>query len=132
MSDTGKTGSCLCGGVSYVVTGPLRQVVACHCHQCQKTSGHYVAATEAALVDVKINEETLIWYQSSDAAERGFCRRCGGNLFWRRMTGGRISIFAGTLDGPTDLRLTAQIHTEDRADYYNLPAVSIIDQAELG
>jgi hypothetical protein len=28
-------GSCLCGGVAFTVTGPLRPVVACHCTQCR-------------------------------------------------------------------------------------------------
>ena len=38
-------GSCLCGAVRYIVRGELRHVVGCHCGQCRKTSGHYVAAT---------------------------------------------------------------------------------------
>ena len=38
-------GSCLCGGVEYELHGPLRDVLACHCIQCRKTSGHYWAAT---------------------------------------------------------------------------------------
>lgn len=126
-----KTGSCLCGGVRYAVAGPLRQIVACHCGQCRKTSGHYVAATQAALADLTITEETLSWFQSSAEAERGFCRRCGGNLFWRPVGGARISIFAGTLDAPTGLKMTAQIHPEEKADYYDLPTISIIDQASL-
>jgi len=36
-----KKGSCLCGGVSFVVTGELRPADACHCVQCSKQSGHY-------------------------------------------------------------------------------------------
>ena len=39
------TGGCLCGGVRYTVTGPLRDIVACHCEQCRRSSGHFVAAT---------------------------------------------------------------------------------------
>ena len=41
----GHRGRCLCGAVNYRVDGPLRPVVACHCGQCQRTSGHFVAAT---------------------------------------------------------------------------------------
>ncbi len=123
-----RTGSCLCGGVRYQVAGPLRHVIACHCGQCRKTSGHYVAATQAALADVTITGETLGWYRSSPEAERGFCTRCGGNLFWRPGAGGRISIFAGTLDGPTGLRMTEQIHVADKGDYYDLPDCRIVPQ----
>ena len=41
------TGGCLCGGVRYVVEGALREVIACHCSQCRRTSGHFVAAANA-------------------------------------------------------------------------------------
>jgi hypothetical protein len=40
-----KKGSCLCGGVSFVVTGELRPADTCHCVQCRKQSGHYFAST---------------------------------------------------------------------------------------
>jgi hypothetical protein len=116
-----KTGSCLCGAVQYSITGPLRPVVACHCTQCQKTTGHHVAATQAYLKDFQLEESRgLKWYRSSDQAERGFCDECGGNLFWRRHNSDCISIFAGTLDQPTGLRLTEHIFVEDKADYYDI------------
>jgi len=57
------TGSCLCGAVKYNVTGPLRPVVACHCGQCQKSSGHYVAATSANKDDFELlQEQSLKWF----------------------------------------------------------------------
>ena len=42
------TGSCECGAVVFELSGKLRDVVACHCGQCRKTSGHYWAATSGA------------------------------------------------------------------------------------
>ena len=126
-----KTGSCLCGSVRYRVEGPLRPVVACHCTQCRKTSGHYVAATQCANADLTIDASTLVWFQSSDTARRGFCGRCGGNLFWQRHGSDHTSIFAGTLDGQTGLKMTAQLYPQDKGDYYDLPAASIIDQNSL-
>lgn len=127
-----KSGSCLCGGVRYRVAGPLRPVVACYCNQCRKTSGHYVAATQAAAADMTIEGETLRWFASSEQAKRGFCAVCGSNLFWQRLGADRISIFAGTIDGPTGLRMESQIHTGSKADYYDLPKAPEIDQSELG
>jgi hypothetical protein len=116
-----KTGSCLCGAVQYRITGPLRPVVACHCTQCQKTTGHHVAATQAYQKDFHLEESRgLKLYRSSDQAERGFCNECGGNLFWRRFNSDCIHIFAGTLDQPTGLRLAEHIFVEDKADYYDI------------
>ena len=111
-------GSCLCGAVRYRVAGPLRPVVGCHCTQCRKTSGHYVAATSADPADVTI-EGTVRWYRSSAEAERGFCPTCGSNLFWRRP--GHLSIFSGTLDThPDDLRLAGHIFCADKGAYYEI------------
>ena len=124
------TGGCLCGGVRFEVRGPLRSVVACHCTQCRKTSGHYAAATEANRADVAIEGDTLRWYRSSELAQRGFCSTCGGNLFWRRLDSPLISIFAGTIDGPTGLRMESQIYPESAGDYYDLPDVPVISQSE--
>ena len=116
-------GGCLCGGVRYEVKGPLRDVIACHCSQCRKTSGHFVAATRAPTTNLLLTAfETLRWYRSSDTAERGFCARCGGNLFWRPTTPGSdtTSIMAGTLETPTGLRLMQHIYTADKSDYYQI------------
>jgi hypothetical protein len=64
-------GSCLCGGVTYALNGPLRPMIVCHCIQCRKMSGHFIAATQSLASDVE--GESLKWYRSSDVAERGFC-----------------------------------------------------------
>lgn len=116
-------GGCLCGGVRYTIRAALRDVVACHCTQCRRTSGHYVAATRADSASVSFDtRDTLQWYRSSDTAERGFCGRCGSNVFWRRTAADEtgLSIMAGTLDGPTGLTTSLHIFVADRSDYYEL------------
>jgi hypothetical protein len=116
-----STGSCLCGAVKYQVTGALRPVVACHCGQCQKTSGHHVAATSAKREDFKLLEERgLKWFSSTVGVRRGFCQQCGGNLFWDKAELSSISIFAGTLDQPSGLQLVEHIYVEAKADYYEI------------
>jgi len=120
------TGSCLCGGVRYEVRGPLTDVSACHCSQCAKTSGNFLASANCASQDLVLAaDDTLRWYRSSEKAERGFCSCCGGNLFWRAFGAGETSITAGTLDPPTNLRLTSHIYTGSKSDYY-----AITDGAE--
>lgn len=111
-------GGCLCGAVRYETEGPLRPVVACHCTQCRKTSGHHVAATSAPRDGVVI-EGKVQWYQSSPEARRGFCPVCGSNLFWDG-PGGHLAIFAGTLDAPSGVRLEGHIFCADKGDYYDI------------
>ncbi|RVU38504.1 GFA family protein [Hwanghaeella grinnelliae] len=118
-------GSCLCGGVQYTAVGPLDDVVACHCRQCQKTSGFHVAMTRLPLKNLRLDKyETLNWYRSSNEAERGFCTRCGGNVFWKPTGKDSVSITAGTLDQPTGLKLRDNIYTEFAGDYYEIPKVT--------
>jgi hypothetical protein len=50
------TDGCLCGAVRYKVHGPLRDVVACHCSQCRRTSGHFAAFTATRPVDLLLVE----------------------------------------------------------------------------
>jgi hypothetical protein len=114
-------GRCLCAGVRYEVTGPLRAITACHCSQCRRTSGHYAAFTAADTAHVHLPQSaTLVWYRSSEAAERGFCSVCGSSLFWRQPDSGLICISAGTLDSPTGLMIEKHIFVADKADYYDL------------
>lgn len=115
------SGGCLCGGVRYELEGPVRAVVACHCSQCRRTSGHFVAATRAPSKNLHlIASGTLTWFRSSEGAERGFCRRCGANLFWRPVDGTTTSIMAGTLDVPTHLKIQRHIFVADKSDYYSI------------
>jgi hypothetical protein len=115
------TGGCLCGGVRYSARGALRHVIACHCSQCRRTSGHHAAMTSVPTQDlVLISSTTLAWYRSSPRAERGFCHVCGGNLFWRPDGENRTAITAGTLDLPTGLELAEHIFVDDKSDYYVL------------
>ncbi|MBC7142979.1 MAG: GFA family protein [Rhodobacteraceae bacterium] len=113
------SGSCLCGGVRFEADGPLRDVWACHCGQCRRTSGHYWAATSVPLERLRLSaEDTLAWFDSSAAARRGFCRRCGASLFWEPAGEERMAIAAGAFDGPTGLVTARHIHTDDAGDYY--------------
>ena len=115
------TGGCLCGAVKYEILGPLRPVVYCHCNQCRRTSGHFVAATATHKDNlVLISDQGLAWYQSSASAKRGFCRRCGSSLFWFPASDNYMSIMAGTLDQSAGIEAAEHIYVEFKADYYDL------------
>lgn len=114
-------GSCLCASVRYEVRGPLEQPVACHCSQCAKTSGNFAAMARCKSADlVLLSDTTLSWFRSSDTVARGFCKHCGGNLFWKMAPGEEIYVTAGTLDPPTHLRLIEHIFVGSKSDFYEL------------
>ncbi len=114
-------GSCLCGAVRFTVDGPLRDVLACHCTQCRKTSGHHVAATSAPRSALRIEGAAAIsWHTSSPGVQRGFCGTCGSHLFWDRAARDEMSIFMGAFDVVPALRLSGHIHCAQKGAYYEI------------
>ncbi|MEM7279132.1 MAG: GFA family protein [Pseudomonadota bacterium] len=121
MNQPVLNGGCLCGQVRFKLHGKRREVVYCHCEQCRKISGHFVAATAVAPDDLDWeNERGLRWFASSEDAERGFCQHCGSSLFWRPKHGGHISVMAGSIDGETGLKASEHIYLDSAGDYYEL------------
>jgi hypothetical protein len=114
-------GSCLCGAVTFEVTGPLHPPDACHCSQCRKQSGHFWASTDVARAALTVHgADTLTWFRSSEKVRRGFCSTCGSSLFWDPIHKDTISIAMGAFDSPTDTRLAMHIHVADKGDYYEI------------
>jgi len=114
-------GSCLCGAVTFTVTGALPRPDACHCTQCRKQSGHYWASTNVKSNALTISgEDNLTWYQSSKKARRGFCKTCGSFLFWDANTVDEIAVAMGAFDGATDTKLWSHIFVDDKGDYYEI------------
>jgi len=114
-------GSCLCGDVTYTVTGTPHDPAACHCGQCRKWSGHVWAAAIVAEDEISIHGPVR-WYASSEKARRGFCPRCGASLFWHAPGSGHMDFSLGSVDGPTGLTLSRHIFVEDKGDYYGIAA----------
>ncbi len=115
------TGCCLCGDVHYRAKGEALWVVHCHCRWCQRVSG------AAFLTYVGFQTDDLEWvggapaiYKSSAEVERGFCARCGSSLSFARPNRGEISVFAGTLDDPHNLKPTAHFFTDHQFAWLRL------------
>ena len=111
----------MCGGVRYEVNGKLRNIITCHCEQCRRSSGHFVAATACRREHFKLlRQDSLQWYSAVPGHRRGFCNVCGSSLFFEETDGQRVSIAAGSLDAPQGLTIAAQIFTAEAGDYYRL------------
>lgn len=118
-----STGGCICGAVRYQVNGALRPVIACHCEQCRRFSGHFVAATATRKAYFQLlKADGLKWYSYQSGLRQGFCQNCGASLFFEDEQGERISIAAGSLDQHQGLKLVAHIFAAEAGDYYQLDA----------
>ena len=115
------SGSCSCGAVQFDVRGELKPPDACHCHRCRKQSGHYFASTDVPKAALKVRgKDKLSWYQSSEKVRRGFCARCGSNLFWEPIYRDWIGIAMGAFDTLTQTKLAMHIYVADQGDYYQI------------
>jgi len=119
------TGGCICGGTRYEVSdrSKLRPVIACHCEQCRRFSGHFIAASGALHKHFTLQkEDTLRWYSYIPNVRQGFCGECGCSLFFDYPNEKRISIAAGSLDNSSGIKLEAQIYCAEAGSYYTAHA----------
>ena len=113
--------SCLCKGIDMTIKGEFRHVINCNCIQCTKTHGNYAAYT--SVLEERItykSKNTLKWFSSSTKAKRGFCKKCGASVFFKRLGSMSISISAGLFKNSTKLKTISHIYTHNKRDYYNI------------
>lgn len=116
-----KTGSCLCGAVTFEVRGDIPGPDACHCTMCRKFSGHYWSAADIPREQVTIHGgDNVTWYQSSHKVRRGFCSTCGSSMFFDPPHKDWIALSMGAFDTPTETTLAVHIFVDDKGDYYEI------------
>ncbi|MBT1157251.1 GFA family protein [Aminobacter anthyllidis] len=93
-----RSGSCVCRGVTFRVTGDPLRVGICHCTECRKTSGAPFAAF--AVWPSEAFEQRSGF--TTTYAGRSFCTTCGGRVF--SVSDEEVEVMIGSLDeAPTDL-----------------------------
>jgi hypothetical protein len=93
-----RSGSCICRGVTFRVTGDPLRVGICHCTDCRKTSG---APFVAFAIWPRATFEQKSGFTNTYAG-RSFCTTCGGRTF--SVSDEEVEIMIGSFDeAPTDL-----------------------------
>lgn len=111
-------GGCHCGSVRFRLTGPLRQILICHCDDCRKLAGASWASTRAFDDNYEfISDSTLSWYDSSQWARRGFCTTCGSQLFYQLKKETEFSVSVGALDDANGLTIAGQLFMNSHPDW---------------
>ncbi len=112
-------GGCCCGKVRYHGQG-FRLIWFCHCEQCRRMTGHYMAAAQIDLQNIEIAGEPK-WYYVSENSRHGFCPDCGSQLFWRNDNNNYLSVTGGTMDSSQDLQAGGHIFCVEKGNYYKIP-----------
>lgn len=119
------SGGCHCGAVRFTVTGPLRQILACHCDDCRRLAGASWAATAAPRDQYHFTaDDSLTWYRSSAWAQRAFCQICGSNLFYQLDAEAVMSVSVGMLDDSEMLTVEGQLFASSHPKWGPLPTTT--------
>jgi hypothetical protein len=127
-----KTGKCLCGAVSFRISGEFNRFYLCHCARCRKDSGSAHSAnlfsSTAQIVWVSGDENIRRFTLPATRHEKCFCTNCGSPLPFTQADDGMLVVPAGSLDSPVDIRPNAHICHGSRADWDNdLASIQRID-----
>lgn len=122
MSEISLSGSCLCGSVHYEITGDDAKFYHCHCERCRKASGtghmsNIILRPES--VRFTAGEALLKRYKVPEAKRFAtvFCSNCGSLMPRTSPEAGIAVIPAGSLDHDLDIRPTARIFYDSRANW---------------
>ncbi len=115
-----RKGHCLCGDVQITAHQASTEVGACHCHMCRRRGGGPAFELDCG-TDVTITgEDHIAVYNSSEWAERAFCKTCGTNLYYRLKEPGQYMIASAIFDNEDNLNFTTQVYIDSKPDYYSL------------
>ncbi len=127
-----RTGHCLCGAVTFELTGDLIATAVCHCDHCQRQSGGAfsvnLVAHESQLTvhgELKTYEETG---ENNDNVyvRRRFCPSCGSPIVSElALTPGVIAVKAGVLDDKSTVSPNVEVWCVDRQPWVTLPGMAV-------
>ena len=124
---TNLTGCCSCGRVTYQISQELLFTLACHCRDCQRSTGSaFVIHLVVAERDFEISGTTslsILPTGSGGGREVHFCSECGTSI-WCRYFYHKVAVIAvrgGTLDDTNVVRPQAHIFTRSKLSWVELP-----------
>ena len=111
------TGRCLCGAVKFTATDVDPNFHICHCGMCRRYGG--APSMSSAVGGVAFEgADDILRYRSSDFAERGSCRICGGHLFYRLVRPDLYLMNVGAFDDQSSFVLEGEIYVDNKPAGY--------------
>ncbi|MET1256417.1 GFA family protein [Aliikangiella maris] len=114
-------GSCLCGSVSFTISGKLEKFYLCHCHYCQKDSGSAHAANlffSAAELEWQCGLEQVKQFQLMGTHHmKSFCGVCGSAIPSKQPNIHSVVVPAGCIDGQLNQLPDAHLFNASKAQW---------------
>ena len=119
-------GKCNCGAVEVSCDVAPKEIIACHCENCQRATGgpssfNIVMPETAARVS---KGQTRVFTETSDSGnqlERHFCAECGSPIFSATPAfAGHLILKAGLFQGVEGLNVVMNIYTDSAASWAHI------------
>jgi hypothetical protein len=107
----------MCGAVKILATAKEPGVTACHCDMCRRWSAGPFMEVTCQEVSFE-GDQSIGRIRSSDWAERGFCTKCGSNLFYHLIGSSEYQVSAGIFEDQSVLRMSLQVFTDRKPYFY--------------
>ncbi len=127
-----RTGRCLCGKVTYELSGDLIATAVCHCSHCQRQGGSAFSVNLIAHESQLAVSGALTTYEERGElgdqvyVRRRFCNTCGSPIVSEiALSDGIIAVKAGTLDDTSDVKPNVEAWCVDRQSWVSLPEMAI-------
>lgn len=133
----GQTGRCLCGSVSYELSGDVFATAVCHCDHCQRQSGgafsvNLIVHESQLAVDGEL-AEYMETGENDDGqyVARRFCPSCGSPIVSALLgTEGIVAVKAGTLDDKSGVEPGVQVWCEQQQPWVELASIGVSMERE--
>ena len=126
------SGHCLCGAVKVVAHDVKNKVGACHCEMCRRWGGGPFMELNCGSNIAFEGEDNITVFDSSDWAERGFCRHCGTHLFYRLKQTQEHMVPVGVFANNDSLQLDMQVFIDKKPGFYSFSqSTKTMTEAEI-
>lgn len=115
------TGGCLCGAVRFEISGPIENIIYCHCSQCRKAQGSAFATNgivRAEQFRLVSGDDMLTGYEATPGETKYFCKVCGSPILSRSQARpGQVRVRLGTIDSDITERPMAHLFVGSKANW---------------
>ena len=112
----------MCGAVQFSARNVPVKAAICHCDMCRRWTGSAFIAVDLPAEDVSwVGEAQIATLQSSEWAERAWCRRCGSTLYFRNTADDDHKVYEialGLFDDPNGFEVKRELYIDQKPDAY--------------
>ncbi len=114
-------GSCLCGEITYEVSGPFISAVNCHCSRCRRAHGAaFGSYAEFNSGQFRwLSGEKLVKNYGPEKSAYCFCSKCGSNVAatWE---GEVVQVTFGTMKGDPRIYPNCHVYVGSKAAWHEI------------